>query len=150
MSTSDSRRFKHERRTIEAMIDIYCRDRHGSKKRQRCAACAEVLAYAAGRLDRCLFPDTKPTCATCPVHCYKPAMRTMVKEIMRYAGPRMAYRRPCLALRHYINGRASRRMALETRRSASAAPRPSAPAGSPDGGRTACPDPPAEGSSSGT
>jgi len=113
---SDDRRFARERRTIEAMVDIYCRSLHGSRRGQRCAACSEVVAYAGQRLDKCLFPDTKPTCANCPVHCYKPEMRARVREIMRYAGPRMAYRRPLMALRHMIESRKDRARRLKDRR----------------------------------
>lgn len=97
-------KFARERRTIEAMIAIYCRDHHPRRK-GLCAECGEVLAYAELRLDKCLFADNKPTCANCPVHCYKPAMREQVKLIMRYAGPRMIYNHPFLAIRHILDGR---------------------------------------------
>ncbi len=97
-------KFARERRTIEAMIAIYCRDHHARRK-GLCAECEEVLAYAELRLDKCLFADNKPTCAKCPVHCYKPAMREQVKQIMRYAGPRMIYNHPYLAIRHILDGR---------------------------------------------
>jgi len=96
-------RFQRERDTIEAMIVIYCRGVH-RRRAALCEPCSEVLAYAEQRLDKCLFPGTKPTCAGCPVHCYRPDMRARVKEIMRYAGPRMIYRHPWLALRHYLDG----------------------------------------------
>ncbi len=98
------------------MVGIYCRDLHGSRRRERCPSCREVLEYAGQRLDKCLFPDSKPTCASCPVHCYKPEMRTRVKEIMRYAGPRMAWRHPLIAIRHLIEGRKDRNRKLERRR----------------------------------
>jgi hypothetical protein len=97
-------KFARERRTIEAMIAIYCRDHH-ERRNGLCDGCGEVLAYAEQRLDKCLFPGNKPTCANCPVHCYKPAMRDQVKQIMRYAGPRMIYNHPYLAIRHILDGR---------------------------------------------
>jgi len=50
----------------------------------------------------------KPTCARCPVHCYRPAMRTEVQQVMRYAGPRMLWRHPWLALRHECDALVSR------------------------------------------
>lgn len=96
-------RFARERDTIAAMIGIYCREQHGGR-RELCDECGAVLAYAGQRLDKCLFPDSKPTCATCPVHCYKPEMRERVKQIMRFAGPRMIYHHPYLALRHILDG----------------------------------------------
>ena len=36
----------------------------------------------------------------CPVHCYEAAMRERVRQVMRYAGPRMLLRHPILALLH--------------------------------------------------
>lgn len=97
-------KFARELRTIEAMIGIYCRAHHENRD-GLCEGCGEVLAYAEQRLDKCLFPGNKPTCANCPVHCYKPEMRTRVKQIMRYAGPRMIYNHPYLAIRHILDGR---------------------------------------------
>ncbi|MCK5227056.1 MAG: nitrous oxide-stimulated promoter family protein, partial [Desulfobulbaceae bacterium] len=44
------------------------------------------------------------TCGNCPIHCYKPKMRKKVREVMRYAGPRMIWRHPFLALCHTIDG----------------------------------------------
>jgi len=97
-------KFARELRTIEAMIGIYCRDHH-QRPKGLCDDCGAVFAYAGQRLDKCLFPGNKPTCANCPVHCYKPEMRTRVKQIMRYAGPRMIYTHPYLAIRHILDGR---------------------------------------------
>ncbi len=104
MSGSDHPRMRRERRTIEAMIRLYCRDHHG-RGRELCAGCAELLGYALERLDRCPFQEGKTTCAKCPVHCYKPSMREAVRAVMRYAGPRMVWRHPVLALFHLLDGR---------------------------------------------
>lgn len=98
-------RFLRERDTIAAMIRIHCHDLHDRGRRDLCASCAGILAYADERLDRCVFPGNKPTCVNCPVHCYRPEMRARVKEVMRYSGPRMLYRHPWLALRHWLDGR---------------------------------------------
>ena len=97
-----------EKRTIEAMIGLYCRDHHGTRD-GLCNDCRELRDYAHARLDRCRFQENKPTCARCPVHCYKPAMRTRVAAVMRYAGPRMLRRHPVLALRHLLDGLKRRR-----------------------------------------
>ena len=98
-----SKRRKRERRTIAAMIAIFCHDHHGS--RGLCNDCGELLAYAEQRLDKCPFGDAKPTCVKCPVHCYKPECRARVQAVMRYAGPRMLLRRPVLAIRHLLDER---------------------------------------------
>ena len=91
-------RIQRERRTVEAMIRLYCRDHHDSQG--LCSDCANLLAYARKRLERCPFQDAKPTCAKCHVHCYKPDMREKVTAVMRYAGPRMIRRHPLMALLH--------------------------------------------------
>jgi len=38
------------------------------------------------------------------VHCYAPEMREKIKEVMRYAGPRMLLSHPILAIAHLIDG----------------------------------------------
>lgn len=85
------------------MIRLYCRGRHGNAE-QLCGECAELLEYARERLRRCPFQEGKTTCAKCPVHCYRPEMRARIRAAMRYAGPRMLYRHPILALRHLLDG----------------------------------------------
>ena len=65
-----------------------------------CAECQELLQYALERLDNCPFQEHKTTCENCPVHCYRPEMRERIRAVMRYAGPRMLFRHPLLALLH--------------------------------------------------
>lgn len=81
------------------MVRIYCRDHHGTHE-GLCTDCSELLTYAQGRNETCPFGADKPVCNQCSVHCYSPKMRGMVKLIMRYAGTRMIWRHPVLALRH--------------------------------------------------
>ncbi len=97
-------RLVREHRTLAAMVEIYCSDHHG-REGNLCAECAALLDYAAVRLERCVFQNEKPTCAKCPVHCYRAPWRDQVKEIMRYAGPRMVWRHPVLAVRHLLDGK---------------------------------------------
>ena len=99
-----SRRMGREARTIEAMVEIHCRARHGTGE-VPCAECRELIAYALHRLERCPFQEGKPTCARCAVHCYRPAMRDRIREVMRFAGPRMLRRHPILAALHLLDGR---------------------------------------------
>jgi predicted amidophosphoribosyltransferase len=100
----DDKRLLRERRTIAMMIGIYCADQHGANDNSLCASCQEFQDYADRRLDKCPYGDDKPTCANCPVHCYKPEQREQVKRIMRYAGPRMLLKHPVLAIRHKFDG----------------------------------------------
>jgi hypothetical protein len=95
-----------ELKTIRAMVRIFCRNHHGTAANGGlCMECAALLHYATRRLDRCVFGDDKPTCANCKVHCYSVAMRERVREVMRYAGPRMVWRHPLLAAAHLREGR---------------------------------------------
>jgi hypothetical protein len=98
------RRIGREKATIEAMVRIYCHGHHGTRGREVCADCAEFLEYAYRRLDRCRWIPEKPTCGRCPVHCYGREMRARAVEVMRYAGPRMAWRHPLMALWHFVDG----------------------------------------------
>jgi hypothetical protein len=101
-------RLARELRTIAAMMRIWCRDHHGAAERnaqQLCAECATLLEYARQRLAGCPFGPEKPTCTKCPIHCYGKRQRAAVKDVMRYAGPRMLLRHPWLAIAHVFDGR---------------------------------------------
>lgn len=98
---STDRRMVREARTIEAMIEIYCADKHSGKD-ALCAECNELQDYANARLDKCPFQEQKTTCVNCAVHCYRPDMRERVRDVMRYAGPKMVYRHPYLAFMHLV------------------------------------------------
>jgi hypothetical protein len=98
----DRGRLQREWRTMQAMVGIYC-DGHAHAREagaDLCADCRGFLAYAARRLEKCPYGRSKPTCAKCPVHCYKPQPRQLAREIMKYAGPRMTLRHPWLSLAH--------------------------------------------------
>jgi len=106
------RRLAREEKTIAAMIALYCRDHHAGDSAAvasggdgLCPECAELLDYARLRLEKCRYGADKPTCANCETHCYKPAMRERVREVMRYSGPRMLKRHPVLAVAHLVDGR---------------------------------------------
>lgn len=91
------------------MVALYCRDHHHADGRPKsdapCAECADFLAYAERRLEKCPYGEDKPTCANCPIHCYKREPREFARTVMRYAGPRMMLRHPWLTLRHLLDGR---------------------------------------------
>lgn len=95
-------RLRRELRTIEAMIGIYCRKTH-LYRGGLCPDCQELFAYAVRRLDRCPFGSNKPTCARCPIHCYRPSMGGRIRQVMRFAGPWMLVYHPYLCIRHYLD-----------------------------------------------
>ena len=96
-------RLTRERKTIEIMVGIYCSGKHAMKN-QLCEDCTSLIEYANQKIDKCPYNETKPTCAKCPVHCYKSDMRNLVREVMRYSGPRMTYKHPILAFQHLLDG----------------------------------------------
>jgi hypothetical protein len=97
------RRISRERRTIAAMIDIYCRDLHGQDADHHCDDCSDLLRYANQRLDVCVFGESKLPCNDCTAHCYSKSRRARIVEVMRYAGPRMPWRHPWLGLFHFVD-----------------------------------------------
>jgi hypothetical protein len=99
-----SERLRRERQTIAAMLQIYCGNRHRSRG-NLCGECQGLLDYATLRLERCRFGVEKPACVKCPVHCYLPKQREQIKEVMRYAGPKMLWRHPILSLFHLLDSR---------------------------------------------
>ena len=102
---------KRQRRTIESMVALYCHVQHGTIK-ELCSVCQELLDYALMRMEHCLFAPTKPTCDRCTIHCYAPQQREAIRQVMRFAGPRMLLRHPLLALLHlWDRAMSKRRMA---------------------------------------
>jgi hypothetical protein len=101
--TLETPRLRREIRTMQCMVEIYCADHHAKGDDAPCAECREFLEYSERRLEKCPYGERKPTCARCPIHCYKRAQREQARAIMRYAGPRMAFRHPWLSLTHVLD-----------------------------------------------
>ena len=97
-------RLKREHDTLVCMTRIYCHHHHNDPEGARlCPDCTKLMRYAEKRLEKCPYGQDKPTCANCPIHCYKPAQREMAREVMRFAGPRMTWRHPWRALNHLFD-----------------------------------------------
>ena len=98
-------RIEREKRTVTAMIERYCVDHHTAAPGELCPQCAGLQAYAVQRLERCPFQEGKTTCANCAIHCYRPDRQEQIRMVMRYAGPRMIWRHPVMAIQHLWDGR---------------------------------------------
>lgn len=85
---------------VGKMIDLYYQAEGTVKEIPE----ARMRSYATKRLQHCRFGEAKTTCQKCPVHCYQANYRQQMKEIMRYAGPRMLWHHPLLTLRHGLRG----------------------------------------------
>ncbi len=87
-------------KTVTTMVALYCRAKHAPAAGSLCAECTELAGYAEVRLSKCPFGVEKTTCRECPVHCYRPGEREAMRAVMIYAGPRMLWAHPLLAIRH--------------------------------------------------
>jgi hypothetical protein len=97
-------RIQRERETIQKMLRLYCLKNHRPGGPGLCPECGQLETYAFERLQRCPFQERKSTCAKCAVHCYRRDMRERVRQMMRYAGPRMLLYHPVLAVLHLLDG----------------------------------------------
>ncbi|MBW7983385.1 nitrous oxide-stimulated promoter family protein [Enterobacillus tribolii] len=95
------KRIQREKLTIRNMLTLYqrrCPDANPDDGHYDA-----LYAFAEKRLDRCVFGTEKPACRQCPVHCYPSAKREEMKQVMRWAGPRMLWRHPLLTVLHLLD-----------------------------------------------
>ncbi|BCJ96046.1 hypothetical protein acsn021_36150 [Anaerocolumna cellulosilytica] len=111
------RRRETEKELLTKMVVIYCKgNRHNPalyapQKYQKnlfttntlCPECEKLRVYAVKQIDKCPFMETKTFCSNCKVHCYKADRREQVRSVMKYAGPRMLFHHPVLALKHMVH-----------------------------------------------
>ena len=103
---------EREKRMVAQMIALYCRKRHHTRG-DLCPQCAALDAYAKMRADKCPFMETKTFCSNCRIHCYKPDMRAKIREVMRFAGPRMILHHPVAAIRHVVETKKEQRRRIK-------------------------------------
>ena len=97
-------RKEREEASLERMIRLYCKAKHNTKT-FLCKECSELLVYAKSKSNDCPFEENKPASSICTVHCYQKRERDKIKQVMRYAGPRMIYINPLMAIDHLISKR---------------------------------------------
>lgn len=105
-----ARRRAREERVISQMVALYCAGNHDAASRTEraccgepvCPACKAVDAYAVLRTARCRQMHAKTSCEKCPHHCYRLQEREQIRQVMRYAGPRMLTKHPIAAIRHLL------------------------------------------------
>ena len=114
-------RLRREHETLVCMTRIYCAQHHAAPTgSDMCPDCRALMDYAEKRLQKCPYGAGKPTCAKCPVHCYKPAQREEARQIMRFTGPRMTWRHPVYSLFHLLDKFRKAEHPMEMRRRAKA------------------------------
>ncbi len=93
-------------RTLELFIRTYCRHRHGNIERTvprlkgfdfealglrltpLCEDCLKLLCHAFVKRAHCPLTG-RPSCKRCATHCFAPAYRERIREVMRYSGRRL-------------------------------------------------------------
>ena len=98
-------RTEREIETLKRMISIHCR--HNHRQGKLCPDCRKLFEYAEKRTKKCRFGKDKPACADCKVRCYKPDMRTQIRDVMRFSGPRMFYTYPVDVTQHMMDKKSS-------------------------------------------
>ena len=94
-------RIENEKAVVGKMIRLYYRHKLGLLEPS--TEELELVCYAQQRLSRCKFGEKKPACKKCPIHCYRPDMRAKIRDVMRWAGPRMIIYDPIAAIKHILN-----------------------------------------------
>lgn len=92
-----------ESKVVTELIALYCQHKHGQLGKDDlglCPSCRALDAYAQDRISHCPFMDSKTFCSNCKVHCYEPQKREEIRQVMRYAGPRLLFKRPLMVLHH--------------------------------------------------
>lgn len=100
-----AKRREIEKDVMLEMVEIYCRGNHKDVNRQGkrlCPECMKFYEYTCVRTDKCPFMETKTFCNQCPVHCYNKTYRPVVKEVMKYSGPRLCLHHPVPVALHMV------------------------------------------------
>ena len=93
---------KHKLKVVRQMIAIFCHGKHHLRLagKELCPNCQQLADYAEERVRYCPNMREKEFCDFCKIHCYAPEQRKAIREVMRYAGPRMLLHAPLLVIRH--------------------------------------------------
>ena len=94
-------RIEREKHVVSRMITLYCR--HRLKAKDMPEEYKLLIDYAHRRLDHCKYGEHKTACKNCPIHCYAPRQRELMRDVMRWMGPRMIIYSPLEAIRHILN-----------------------------------------------
>ena len=96
-----------KRRDIKVLgnfISIFCREKHDGEDRDvftikddrvteclgdeeilLCEDCRKLMTHGLAKMMQCT-QDPKPMCKKCEVHCYAPAYREKIREVMKFSG----------------------------------------------------------------
>ena len=110
-----ARKREREAQMVSQMIALWCRGHHGGGHAVEQAGHDGPVRVKLARIEHCPHMGTKTFCSACPSHCYRPAMREKIREIMRWSGPRMIRHRPITAVRHAMVTVQAKRVAARSK-----------------------------------
>ena len=93
---------EREKKMVEAMVLIYCKNHHGTSHAP-CMKCCELGEYSKKRLENCRYQEKKPVCGRCGLKCYNAKFKNHAEVVFNYAGPRMLFQHPKLGLQHIFD-----------------------------------------------
>jgi hypothetical protein len=109
-------------RILGRFVEVFCRKHHPEAPRdpfrmggldlsatdlarhELCADCRKLLSHAVAKRARCPL-DPKPSCRLCPVHCYGPAYRERIRQVMKFSGRHLILRGHLHLLLHFLERR---------------------------------------------
>jgi hypothetical protein len=97
--TEESGIITREKKMVGAMVKIYCKDHHGTKK-SLCSECVEIKDYAKSRLENCRYQEKKPVCGKCGLKFFNNKFRDETEKMFMYSGSRMFFQHPILGIQH--------------------------------------------------
>lgn len=107
-------------RILADFVSIFCREKHpeeakaifpinderlqlalGNHILTLCPDCAKLLKHAIAKRSMCPH-DPKPMCKKCKTHCYAPAYREKIRQVMRFSGLYMVRHGRLDLMIHYL------------------------------------------------
>ena len=102
IKNDESKIISREKKMVDSMVLIYCKNHHNSI-RIPCKSCTNFSEYSKNRLENCFYQDKKPVCGRCGLSCYNSHFKKFGETCFNYAGPRILFHDPKLALHHIID-----------------------------------------------
>ncbi|KWZ79082.1 nitrous oxide-stimulated promoter family protein [Anaerococcus tetradius] len=93
------KKLKEEYIIVCEMIDLYHRKNDSFSDDE----ISELKAYVKSKLSSCIHGSSKLFCSYCKIHCYEPARREQIREIMKFSGPRFIFYRPGMSIKHLLH-----------------------------------------------
>lgn len=98
-----------DRATLEAMGRIFCKAHHPGPKDASglCVSCRGTVDVSLAHTESCPHGHVG-NCQDCATHCQRGENRERIREIMRFAAPRMAFCHPLMAI-DYLRKKVTKR-----------------------------------------